>query len=1068
MNLFRLRAYLGAAVALLFVTASASLAQVTTGSVAGRVTDAAGAPVEGAQVQVRSNSTGASRGAMTNADGRYRVPGLEVGSGYSVTVRRIGYTPVTRDNVNISLGQVARVDLAISQAATTLAAVTVSTEIDPVIASSKTGTSSTVSDSALIRLPSLGRNFTDFVSLTPQVSNTGPGLSGGGANNRYNSIQIDGSTESDLFGLGSTGQPGGQARGKSIGLESVKQYQVLLSPYDVRYGNFAGALINAVTKSGTNEWKGSGYWYFRDQEMTRAQPYLFDFRQTQTGFSLGGPIIKDRLHFFVNPEIQQQIAPASGPYVGLAGATNLPTNADIDRFNAIASSYGLPTSSGAARTNENPLTNLFVRFDIQGLPFNSSLVLRHNYGKAEDDNFSRSFTGTTFPLLTNGYAFKSDKGATVAQLRSAFSNGWYNEIFAGLTTIRDRRKPFAGGVPQFQARSTTGFDIVSGSERFSHGNELDQDILELTDNLQIPVGAHRFTVGATYSTYKVRNLFAQSIFGVWNFNSLDDFQIGKTNQYIVGVPLPTGTDGAVRFNASLLGFYVQDEFNVTPRLTVTAGVRADIPSFKDKPPTNPTIVTQFGRNTADIPTGNTTISPRVGFNWDVTGDQKNQLRGGVGVFAGRPAYVWLSNSFQNSGLSGVALLTCNTTAAPTLTTANIANPPQACVTGSTASLSATAEVDLLSEDLKFPQNLRANIGYDRQLTDGIVATFEGMYTKGINTLFYQNIALGAPLGTDPHGRLMYGTAPLTPNLKFAGRNTVLDVTNQNKDYSYQLTAGLQRRWRDNWEGSVFYTYSQAFDIQSLGSSTAFSQYRFGRSAGYLPQESTELTHSMFEQPHRVVANGSYAFQKTGTDLSLIYIGESGMPFHYLIGGSSSGDVNGDGIGNDLLYIPKNVTDPNEIIFVQSGANTPEVQAAAFEKFISGNSCLNKQRGKIMERHSCREEFRNFVNLTLRQNLGRIGLSDGLHAPALNNLTVQLDIFNLANFLNKNWGKIGSASANSAIIGPLNYSTKETGSMVGATGVAARPKFTFSPTYTMFNDQNITSNYRMQFSVRYAF
>ncbi|MHB0963725.1 MAG: TonB-dependent receptor [Gemmatimonadaceae bacterium] len=1068
MNLFRLRAYLGAAVALLFVTASALLAQVTTGSVAGRVTDAAGAPIEGAQVQVRSSATGATRGAATNADGRYRVPGLEVGAGYAVTVRRIGYTPATRENVNVSLGQVARVDLAISQAATTLAAVTVSTEIDPVIATSKTGTGTTVSDSALLRLPSLGRNFTDFVALTPQISNSGPGLSGGGANNRYNSIQIDGSTESDLFGLGSTGQPGGQARGKSIGLESVKQYQVLLSPYDVRYGNFAGALINAVTKSGTNEWKGSAYWYFRDQEITRAQPYLNEFRQTQTGFSLGGPIIKDRLHFFVNPEVQQQVAPASGPYFGLAGATNLPTTADLDRFNAISSQWGLPTSSGGSRTNENPLTNLFVRFDIQQLPFNSSLVLRHNYGKAQDDVFSRSFSGTTFRLLNNSYAFKSDKGATVAQLRSAFSNGWYNEIFAGLTTIRDRRRAESGAVPQYQARSTTGYTIVAGAERFSHGNELDQDILELTDNLQIPMGAHRLTLGATYSTYKVRNLFAQSIFGVWNFNSLDDFAAGNTNQYIVGVPLPAGTDGAVRFNASLLGFYVQDEFNVTPRLTVTAGVRADMPSFADKPPTNPTIVTQFGRNTADIPTGNLTISPRVGFNWDVTGDQKNQLRGGAGVFAGRPAYVWLSNSFQNSGLSGVALLTCNTSAAPKMTTAGIANPPQSCATGGTASLSATAEVDLLSKDLKFPQNFRANIGYDRQLADGIVATFEGMYTKGINTLFYQNIALGAPLGTDPHGRLMYGTAPLTPNLKFAGRGTVLDVTNENKDYSYQLTAGLQRRWRNNWEGSVFYTYSQAFDIQSLGSSTAFSQYRFGRSAGYDPQESTKLSHSMFEQPHRVVANGSYAFQKTGTDLSLIYIGESGMPFHYLIGGSSAGDVNGDGIGNDLLYIPKNVTDPNEIIFVQSGANTPQMQADAFEKFISGNECLNSQRGRIMERHSCVEPFRNFVNLTIRQNLGQMGLANTLHAPALRNASIALDIFNLANFLNKNWGQVSSAGGNSAILGPLNYSTKETGSMVGAAGVAARPKFTFSPTYTMFNRQSITSNYRMQLSVRYAF
>lgn len=1066
MNLSRLRASLGAAATLVMFVASASFAQVTTGSVAGRVTDASGAPVEGAQVQVRQVSTGVSRGTVTGSDGRYRVPGLEVGSGYTVTVRRIGYTPVSRENVSVSIGQVARVDLQISQAATTLAAVTVATEIDPVIAPSKAGTGTTVSDSALVRLPSLGRNFTDFVALTPQISNSGPGLSGGGSNNRYNSIQIDGSTESDMFGLGSTGQPGGQARGKSIGLESVKQYQVLLSPYDVRYGNFAGALINAVTKSGTNDWKGSMYWFFRDQEITRAQPYLTDFRQTQTGFSLGGPILKDKIHFFVNPEFQSQKAPASGPYIGLAGATNMPTVADLDRFNAISTQWGLPTSTGGARMNENPLTNVFARLDIQGLPFNSSLVLRHNYGKAQDDVFSRSFTGSTFPLLNNAYSFKSDKGASVIQLRSAFANGWYNEMFAGLTRIRDRRKPAVGGIPQWQAKSTTGFDIVAGAERFSHGNELDQDILELTDNLQIPVGSHRFTVGATYSTYKVRNLFAQSIFGVWNFNSLDDFAAGKTNQYIIGVPLPAGTDGAVRFNASLLGAYVQDEFNLTPRLTVTAGVRADIPQFADKPPTNPTIVTQFGRNTADIPTGNMTISPRLGFNWDATGDQKNQLRGGVGIFAGRPAYVWLSNSFQNSGMGGVALLTCNTTAAPQMTAASIANPPQACATGASASLSATAEVDLLNKDLKFPQNLRANIGFDRVIVDGIVATFEAMYTKGINTLYYQNIALGAPLGTDPHGRMMYGTRPLTPNLKYAGRTTVLDVSNQNRDYSYQLTAGLQRRWRNNWEGSVFYTFSKAMDVQSLSSSTAFSQYRYGNPMGYYTQETVKLRPSLFEQPHRVVANGSYTFQKTGTDLSLIYVGESGQPFHYIYGGGSSGDLNGDGVGNDLMYIPKNTTDPNEIIFVQNGAFTPDQQATAFEKFIASNSCLNSQRGKIMSPHSCREPFHTYINLTLRQSLGKIGLASAMHAPALNGVTVQLDVFNLANFVRKDWGKWRSTGFG-AVTG-LGYSTAETGSLVGAAGTAARPKFTWNPAYTMFTDQNISSNYRMQLSVRYAF
>ncbi len=1041
-------------------------AQVTTGAIAGRVVDAAGKPVDGAQVQVVLLATGTRRGALTNSDGRYTVVGLEVGSGYQVTARRIGYQPSSQTDVVVTLGQTFRVDLTLSERIATLGAVVVLSVTDPVISASRQGAGTTVSDSALARMPSLGRNFTDFVALTPQISSSGPGLSGGGTNNRYNNIQIDGSTETDLFGLGSTGQPGGQARGKSIGLESVKQYQVLLSPYDVRYGNFAGALINAVTKSGTNTFKGSAYWFFRDQEFTRSQPYLFNFKQTQTGFSLGGPIIKDRLHFFINPEVQHQVAPASGPYVGLAGATNLPTNADLDRFNAIASGWGLPTSTGGSRSNENPLTNLFVRFDLQKLPFNSSLVLRHNYGKAQDDVFSRSFTSTTFALLNNGYQYKSDKGATVAQLRSNFSNGIYNEVFAGFTTIRDRRQAFAGGYPQFQARSTTGFTIVAGSERFSHGNELDQDILELTDNLQIPIGTHRVTLGATYSTYKVRNLFAQSIFGVWNFNSLDDFQAGKTNQYIVGVPLPAGTDGAVRFNSSLLGFYAQDEFNVTPRLAVTMGVRADAPTFKDKPPTNPTMITQFGRNTSDVPSGNMTISPRVGFNWDMTGNQKNQLRGGVGVFAGRPAYVWLSNSFQNSGLTGVALLTCNTTAAPIMTAAYIANPPQACATGATASLSATAEVDLLRNDLKFPQNLRGNLGFDHELMDGIVVSFEGLYTKGLNTLFYQNIALAAPLGTDPHGRLMYGTAPLTPNLKVAGRTTVLDVSNQSKDYSYQLTGGLQRRWRNNWEGSVFYTFSKVLDVQSLTSSTAFSQYRFGRPAGYDPQESTKLTGSLFEQPHRIVANATYGF-KHGTDVSVIYTGESGQPFNYLYGGSSSGDLNGDGIGNDLIYVPKDVNDANEIIFVQNGAYTPADQAASFDKFISSNSCLNSQRGKIMGRNSCREPFHHVINLSLRQSLGKMGLANLMHAPALNNVTLQWDVFNLANLVNKDWGKYRSTGFG-GVFPSLNYSTKETGSMVGATGAAARPKFTWTPGYLFANDQNVASNYRMQFSMRYAF
>lgn len=1049
-----------AAIVALVLGAGVAGAQVTTGTISGRVTDEAGAPLADVQIQVRATLTGATRTATTAANGTYNVLGLEVGAGYDVTARRIGLEPETRRNLNVTIGQTTRVDFVMRARAIQLESQIIVSEIDPVITATRTGIGTTVSDSALQRLPSLGRNFTDFVALTPQVSTSGPGLSGGGTNNRYNNIQIDGATESDLFGLGSTGQPGGQARGKSIGIESVKQYQVLLSPFDVRYGNFAGALINAVTKSGTNEFRGSAYYFWRDESTTRKRDYLNDFKQTQYGFSLGGPIIKDRVQFFVNPEFQALKTPASGPYVGLAGVTS-PTQGEIDAFNAALAGYGLPGSTGGSRVNENPLGNLFARLDFQGLPMNSTLVLRHNYGKAEDDNFSRSFTSSTFPLLNNGYAFTSTKNATVAQLRTPFDNGWFNEMYLGFTTIRDRRTPYIVGQPMITVDMGAP-NLVWGSERFSQGNELDQDIMEITNNLVIPRGDHQFTVGVNYTKYKARNLFAQSIDGVWSFNSLADFQNGVTNQYIIGVPI--GGDANVRLNTSLFGVYAQDEWRVTPRFNVQFGVRYDVPSFADKPPTNPVVLADFGRNTADVPSGNGTISPRVGFNWDLTGDQRNQLRGGVGMFAGRPAYVWLSNAFQNSGMGGNPLLTCNAAVAPTFNATNAATPPTQCTNGTTAALGS--EINLLRSDLKFPQNLRASLGYDRDLGSGFVATFEAMYTKGVNTLFYQNIALADPLGTDVNGRVMYGPRPNTPNLVVAGRSLVLDVSNQSKDRSLQLTAGLQRRWRDNFEGSVFYTFTDAQDVQGLTSSTAFSQYRFGRPAGTKPQESTDLNPSLFEQPHRVVASFTYTFPRTSTAVSLMYFGESGSRFHYLYGGSSSGDLNGDGVGNDLVYIPTDATDPSEILFVASGTNSVANQQANFERFISENSCLDRQRGKIMAPGSCQEPWRNTVNLSVRQSLGALGLGNALNTETLDRLTIQWDVFNLANLINSEWGHIRTAGFAGGNILNLNYNSlvNPAGSLVDG-GTQAR--FVWNDTPAL-NDRNILSNYRMQLSVRYSF
>ena len=1065
----------------LVTAASLSAQGTTTGALTGSVMTAQGQAVEAAQVQVTNIHTGFTVGVNTTAAGRYYVAGLEVGPGYRVTARRIGFRPLVKNDVTIALGEARRLDFTLEQQAAALGEITVSAAQDEVIAPNRTGTQTTVSDSALRRLPSLNRNFTDFVALTPQVSTTlfNGGLSGGGTNNRFNNVQIDGTSEADVFGLGSTGQPGGQASGKSIGLEAVKEYKVLLSPFDVRQGFFAGLSINAVTKSGTNEFSGSAFAVSRTDNQTRKQPFITDYKQQQYGFSVGGPIIKDRAFFFLSPEFQARETPAGGGYFGQSTVSL--TQQQVDSFTtAVGNIPGLNNTGNFGRvTNNNPLTNIFARVDVN-LPFNTQLVLRHNYGHAEDDVFSRS-TGS-FKLSNNAYYFNSVKHAPAMQLRTLFTNGAYNEIMAGYTRIRDKRTPVVVA-PEVVA-VISGFSLVAGSERASHGNELDQDILEVTENFTYPYGSHRFTVGTQNQFMKFRNLFANNRFGVWEFGSIDSMINRIPRTFQVGVPLVNnggtvapGGDGAVRFGTAIYSGYLQDEWTINPKLNVSVGVRADVPVFKDVPPTNTGFQTAYGRNTADLPSGNIQWSPRVGFNYDITGDAKNQVRGGVGLFTGRPAYVWLSNSFQNSGMGAVANLSCTGTTAtaanrpPAFNNANIATPPTACGGGTTAALGA--EIDLLDPNFKHPQNLRGTLAYDRRLFSNWIASAEVLYTKGVNGVFYQNIALAAPQGKNAvEGRTIYGTAAGTaaptpvlkpqvngttcsPTLNAGCRTQIFEASNQSEDNAYSLTGGVQRRYMNNFEGSLFYTYTQAQDVQSFTSSTAFSQYRFGRVWGGDQSEKTP-TRSTFEQTHRFVGTFMYSLP-TKTDINIIWFGESGSPYTYV----TSGDLNGDGItSNDPIYVPNNAMNTAEMIFTTATFGgvvyTPAQQAQAFENYINGEDCLKEARGKLIERNTCTNPFRNTVNLSFRQSF---------KTYRLQHITLEAGIFNFLNLVNKNWGWRQSIGTS-----PISILNTGTG-YVNGTGnsmLTGQPTYTFNPTFVRYLSNNLDSNYQIQVQAKYAF
>jgi hypothetical protein len=641
---------------------------VTTGSITGTVLDDNGQAVADAQIQLRNPTTGRTIGTTTRASGLYLIQGLDPDANYSITVRHIGYEPITRDQIVVTLGQTRRQDFKLSKRAAVLEAVTVSAQNDPVINASKTGTGTTISDSALHRLPTLNRNFQDFVQLVPQVSTTTGYLSGGGVNLRQNAIQIDGAQSGDMFGLGTTGQPGSQANAKSIPFDAVKEYQVLLSPFDVRQGNFGGLLINAVTRSGTNDFHGSVWGNTRNQSMTRSQTYIQDYSQKQFGGSLGGPLMRDKLFFFVSGEWQRRTQPTNGPYMG--SSDNYVSQASLDQLNSILSTkYGFTgAGTGDKVTYQNPNTNVFARVDAN-LPLNTHLVVRHNYVDADKTSFSRSLASSSSPnftLTSNLYQFSSKTKSSVAELLTNLPNGMYNELLTNYSTTKDFRTVPVNfpqltirGIPRTDGTGTANF--VLGTESSSQGNTLDQRTVELTDNFTIPVGTHTITLGTKNLFYKSINLFASNSMGNWTFADLNALQNGVASSYTISAPAPTDPyKGLATIRANTYGLYIQDSWTVTPRLTVNYGVRWDKPDFQNLPPENDIVFQQYGRHTSSVPS-QAQISPRFGFNWDVTGDQINQLRGGLGSFSGAVPFVYLSNAFGNSGLSGFSSLTCNGT-----------------------------------------------------------------------------------------------------------------------------------------------------------------------------------------------------------------------------------------------------------------------------------------------------------------------------------------------------------------------------------------------------------------------
>lgn len=1036
----------------------------TTASISGAITDAKGEALPGATVVALHTPTNTSYGVGTNADGRYNIQGMRVGGPYTIKVSFVGYQDITKSGIFLALGQTLRLDIPLSTSSTELGNVVVTGRPDPVINAGRTGAATNVSRAQINNLPTLSRSLNDFTRLTPQAGGGGSS-SFGGANNRYNNITIDGAVNNDVFGLANTGTPGGQAGTNPIALDAIDQIQVVLAPYDVTLGSFTGAGVNAVTRSGSNDVSASIYGFGRNQNtagrsVNEPRTKLDEFYNYQTGFRVGGPIVKDKVFFFLNGEIARVSAPL-GFVPGTADSRA--SVADLQRIATAANTplYGNYDVGGYGNFNRRTQSNkIFGRLDFN-LSENNTLTLRHNFVKAFDDNLTRLANNIRFG--NNAYKFSNITNATVLELNSRFTSGLSNKLILSYTAIRDSRDVVGAPGPSYQI-ADNGITYVLGQERASVGNQLDQDIIEITDNLTKQYGKHTITLGTHNEGYKFRNLFLNNGGGFYTFTSIANFEQGRASTVVSSYPTADG--GESRFKAAQLGFYAQDEYTPVENLRLTLGMRIDVPVFFDKPGNNEGVATQFGQqyHTSNTPSGQVQYSPRIGFNWDVNNDSKVQLRGGTGIFSGRAPFVWLSNSYTNSGLiqGSINQVAQGNTFLPSipLTPADI----QRVYTTAPYLPVATSQINLVSDNFKLPQVWRSNLAVDFRLPGDIVATVEGIYSKTINDIYYKDINLASPIGrlAGPDQRPVYDPATVNGVVRRRINQSYTNVyllDNTSKGYRYNATVQLQKRFVGGLTTMMAYTYGQAKEINSGISSTAASNFGFNQVA-YDPNN-PELGYSRNDQRHRVIASTGYTFNYAGgamaTTFTAFYEGLSGQPLTYIYG--QGRDVNNDGNNsNDLLYVPTNVRDASQIVLVRSSATDPrsvtQIQDQ-LDAFIENDPYLRTHRGQVVERFAARLPWTHEVDIRVAQDFNFVA------GGKKNTLQITFDIFNLGNLLNQNWGRQYVVSNNA-----VELLRPET------TGANAQPTFSlpasFATTNRSYDFSNLGSRWQGQLGVRYSF
>ncbi|MBW4361452.1 TonB-dependent receptor [Flavobacterium taihuense] len=1033
--------------------------QTTTSSIKGVVRNIKGESVSGATISAVHTPTGSKYSAISNADGRFNILNMRVGGPYKVNVSYVGSRNEEFKDVFLELGKAYNLEVVLTDESQQLQEVKVVTVNSKVFQNSKTGAETTIGRKELATLPSISRSVQDFTRLEPTAS----GGSFGGRNAQYNNYSLNGAVFNNPFGLDAP-TPGGQTGSQPISLDAIDQVQVATAPYDVTLSGFTGASVNAVTKSGSNEFHGTAYGYFRNESMTGDKVhgeniFVPSLEQTQAGFSIGGPIIKDKLFFFANYEIDQRTDSGSN-VVANDGNTTTGVNesrvlaTDLMHVSTELDKLGYKTGPYEGFTHNQDSKKGIVKLDWN-INDNNKLAVIYNFLDASKDKpahptaiFRRGPDANTMQFENSGYEMNNKINSVLVELNSKFSETVSNKLQAGYTHFNDFRNPFSAPAPVITITKDGSPYIIAGHEPFSIHNTLEQNVYQITDNLNIVKGDHVFTAGFSFEKFMFKNSFNLKGYGFDVFGSVDmtGFDANIANGYYAGQlaaaqntfdtknGLKPGTDGGwnlAELNVGQLAFYIQDEWNINDNFKLDFGLRADKPlyfntseliqKFIDTDNSEgyvPGIKYYDPKTGADhyfdstkLPGNALLWSPRLGFNWDANGDSTTQLRGGTGIFTGKLPFVWIGN--QVGGIDPFFY-------------------------------------EVVDENFKFPQVWRTSLGFDHKFENDFIVTIDLSYNKDINAVHVQDWGLKQPtsqlVGAD--NRAIYGASDygVWTDYGFPARAHAYVLTNSDKGSAFNSSIKVQKNFKNGLYASVAYNYLKSLDVNSIEAEITGDAFNFNPALGNVNND--VLSNSKYGDNNRFVGVGSkkwkYGKNKWATTVSTVFEYAQGGRFNYTYGG----DINNDGsAGNDLLYIP---TSAQISTMNFSGAG----QAVAYDNFINQDDYLSDRRGQYAERYGALSPWRGKWDMKILQDYN---FKVSSASDKTNTIQFSIDILNFSNLLNSDWGLV-----------QVPVSVQPIGVTVDAATNIPTYTFNGTQTKTFAYDSSLASRWQMQFGIRYIF